>query len=124
MDKYDQSTAKKYLSRSTGLLKTYFHNQEETIVFERLEPEGRVVLDLGCGVGRLEEELVTKKAKLVIACDLSEDMLRIARDYHDFANVYYLAMDAQSLAIKNASIDIAIALGMFEGIEILSPFIM
>ena len=52
-------------------------------VLDRLRLRGdELVLDIGCGTGRLTEELVQRlPGGRVLAIDLSSNMLRVARDY-------------------------------------------
>jgi trans-aconitate 2-methyltransferase len=54
-----------------------------TIVLDRLPLRGdELVLDVGCGTGRLTEELLQRLPRgRVLAIDLSSNMLQVARDY-------------------------------------------
>ena len=54
-----------------------------TVVLDRLPLKGsELVLDVGCGTGRLTEKLLQRLPRgRVLAVDLSENMLRTARDY-------------------------------------------
>jgi trans-aconitate 2-methyltransferase len=54
-----------------------------TVVLDRLPLRGdELVLDVGCGTGRLTERLLERLPRgRVLAVDLSENMVRVARDY-------------------------------------------
>ena len=53
----------------------------ETIIREcRLTP-GQVVLDYGCGIGRIARELIDRAGVTVIGVDISRNMRQFARDY-------------------------------------------
>ena len=80
-------------------------------LFERLEfmsIEPRLVLDLGCGTGRLTEALQTryKKAK-VTGIDLSKEMIAIAEARRGWLSRHkYLCANAETLPFDDASIDL------------------
>jgi trans-aconitate 2-methyltransferase len=54
-----------------------------TVVLDRLRLRGdELVLDIGCGTGRLTEKLLQRVPRgRVIAIDLSSNMIQVARDY-------------------------------------------
>jgi SAM-dependent methyltransferase len=59
---------------------------------------GAVVVEIGCGVGRLTRALATRVAR-VIALDVSEEMLRLARENNPgLDNVEWVHGDGRSLA--------------------------
>jgi SAM-dependent methyltransferase len=65
-----------------------------------------VVLDIGCGVGRLTRVLAAR-TKRVYGLDVSGEMLRLAREHNaDLANVEWLHGDGQGLGVvDDASVD-------------------
>jgi trans-aconitate methyltransferase len=77
-------------------------------VLERLPLEGReLVLDIGCGTGRLTEKLLERLPRGRVVCvDLSANMLLVARDFlrPRFENRVHLVLgDASRLPVFNAA---------------------
>jgi len=77
-----------------------------TVVLDRLRLRGdELVLDIGCGTGRLTEKLLQRVPRgRVIAIDLSSNMIQAARDYlkPSFASRAQLAIaDAAALPVSN-----------------------
>lgn len=69
-----------------------------------------VVLELGCGYGRVLARLAMK-AKSVYGIDTSEDSLLHAHEFlADFSNFELHKMDAASLNFKNQTFDVVIAI--------------
>ena len=66
-------------------------------VLQRLsENQARLVMDFGCGVGRLSRELVQHAGVSVIGVDASESMRKMAPDY--VASPNFIATGAEGLA--------------------------
>lgn len=61
-----------------------------------LSTHKRIALDIGCGSGILAFELA-KHYERVVAIDISQDMLEIARQKRAAPNIQYLCMDANQL---------------------------
>jgi SAM-dependent methyltransferase len=78
---------------------------------------GQVVLDIGCGIGRLTRPLA-REAERVIALDVSREMLERARDLNpDLDNVEWVHGDGVSLRpIPDASVDVCISHVVFRHI--------
>jgi SAM-dependent methyltransferase len=58
-----------------------------------LEPQGKTMLEVGCGVGRVTRSFAGRFAS-VYALDVSEEMLRRGRDLHaDYDNIVWLHGD-------------------------------
>ena len=77
-----------------------------TVVLDRLRLRGdELVLDIGCGTGRLTEKLLQRVPRgRVVAIDLSSNMIQVARDYlkPSFASRAQLAIaDAAALPVSN-----------------------
>lgn len=82
----------------------------------RLPPEP-VVVDIGCGLGRLTRPLARDAAR-VIAIDVSTEMLAQAREHNrDLDNVTWVHGDGESLRpIPDASVDVCISHVVFRHI--------
>ena len=76
-----------------------------------------VLLDIGCGVGRLTRPLAAQ-AERVIAIDVSEEMLSRARELNpELGNVEWMLGDGTSLAgIGDATIDGCVSIVVFQHI--------
>jgi ubiquinone/menaquinone biosynthesis C-methylase UbiE len=74
-------------------------------------PPGAVVLDLGCGVGRVAREL-EPHVKQIHAVDVSEEMIRQARDYvGPGSRIQFHVNDGSTLGhLADASVDFAFSL--------------
>ena len=79
----------------------------------------RVVLDLGCGTGRVTRELKRRyRGALVIALDLAPGMLREARRHRSLWRRFErLCADAQRLPLKSASVDLVFSSLMLQWCE-------
>jgi SAM-dependent methyltransferase len=76
-----------------------------------------VVVDIGCGVGRLTRPLSARAAR-VLGIDVSEEMLARARELNrDLDNVQWLRGDGTSLSpIRDSSVDACISHVVFQHI--------
>ena len=81
-----------------------------------IEP-GQVVLDIGCGLGRLTRPLA-REAERVIALDVSAEMLVRAKKLNpELANVEWIHGDGASLrAVADASVDVCLSHVVFRHI--------
>jgi malonyl-CoA O-methyltransferase len=85
--------------------------QVATELLERIDPFGfspRVVLDLGCGTGRVSRELKRRYPRsLVIALDIAPGMLREARRHQRLWRRFTrVCADALRLPLRDASVDL------------------
>src|SRR5579875_2372078 len=80
-------------------------------------PPGQVVLDIGCGLGRLTRPLA-REAERVIALDISAEMLDRARELNpDLANVEWVHGDGVSLQpVGDSSVDVCVSHVVFRHI--------
>lgn len=81
---------------------------------ENVNPED-VVLDIGCGNGALSYDLA-KKVKKVVAIDLSESNIKIAKEKYFSLNIEYKIGDATKFDFKE-KFDIIILSNVLEHIE-------
>lgn len=81
--------------------------------------EGEVVLDAGCGTGTLIPFLLKEVGRggCVYGLDLSQEMLRIARQKHYDGNVSFLKADVANIPLPSESIDRVICFRTFADID-------
>ena len=71
--------------------------------------EGKSVIDLGCGQGRIAEYCYEKKGLDVLGCDISERMLEIATKKNKYPqNISFILSDMQTIELEK-QFDVAIA---------------
>jgi SAM-dependent methyltransferase len=79
-----------------------------------LEVDGGVVLEIGCGLGRMTRVLA-ERAHDVIALDVSREMLQRAADLNDLHSVSWMHGDGVSLhGIGDASVDAVVSHVVFQ----------
>ena len=77
-------------------------------VLERLvEPDGKDVVDIGCGGGALVRTLAARGAR-VVGVEISEEQLASAVSDDDGSGARYLVGRAQQLPLEDASVDAAV----------------
>ena len=89
--------------------KSYFDDRVTSLAIEKLLPRNLVLADIGCGTGSLTVELA-RFAEKVIGIDLSQEMLRRARDIakeRQLRNVEFRRGDALKLPLEARSVDAA-----------------
>jgi 2-polyprenyl-6-hydroxyphenyl methylase/3-demethylubiquinone-9 3-methyltransferase len=80
---------------------------EIAFVLERISPSD-LVLELGCGYGRVLEKLAGK-AKLAVGIDTSEASLRVAsKNFESVRNIRLLQMNAAMLAFVDKAFDLVV----------------
>jgi len=87
--------------------KSYFDDRVASLAIEKLLPRGLVLADVGCGTGSLTFELA-RFAKKVIGVDLSQEMLRRAKNLaiqRNVRNVEFRRADALRLPLQAHSVD-------------------
>ena len=90
-------------------------------ILERLAPgRGDVVLDYGCGVGRLARELIRQAGCAVLGVDISQRMRSLAVDYVDSPQFTVLSPQMfETLIAKGLRVDHGIAVWVLQ--HCLSP---
>jgi len=77
---------------------------------------GKIVLDLGCGIGDGTYEL-SKYAKKLVGVELDRARLKCAFDNFIKTNISYLAMDGCFLAFADNIFDVVVSLEVIEHLE-------
>jgi SAM-dependent methyltransferase len=107
-----------FVRRYEGASGWYLARCEEDLLHAVCPCEGRDVLDLGTGAGRLLPRL-TAVARRVVAADIAEGLLaRVPR-----TTAQLVQMDAAETAIRPGSFDVVISLGLFEYVHDLDRFV-
>ncbi|MFA8300754.1 MAG: class I SAM-dependent methyltransferase [Hyphomicrobiales bacterium] len=84
-----------------------FLQAEIDFVLEQLSSDD-IVLDLGCGYGRVAKQLI-EKADKVIGIDISEDNIKLAKDFvSNSPKCEFLQMDAANLSFPDNHFDITV----------------
>jgi 2-polyprenyl-3-methyl-5-hydroxy-6-metoxy-1,4-benzoquinol methylase len=107
-----------FVRRYEGASGWYLARCEEDLLYAVCPCEGRDVLDLGTGAGRLLPRLATV-ARRVVAADVAEALLARAPR----TGAALVQMDAADSAIRPASFDVVISLGLFEYVQDLDRFL-
>jgi malonyl-CoA O-methyltransferase len=82
---------------------------ESQALRELLPPiRGRVVLDLGCGKGRVSRLALEREAGQTVGMDFSRQMLQAAAAGTDSASAHYLAGDVVSLPFKSETFEVVV----------------
>jgi ubiquinone/menaquinone biosynthesis C-methylase UbiE len=77
----------------------YLRYVEPVVAKLEIQTEGRAILELGCGVGRMTRSFA-RRFSTVYALDISPEMLRQGRALHpDFANIVWMQGDGQGLGM-------------------------
>src|SRR5439155_20438522 len=87
--------------------KSYFDDRVASVAIEKLLRKDLILADIGCGTGSLTFE-IARFARKVIGVDLSQEMLRRAREVakeRELRNVEFRRGDALKLPVESHSVD-------------------
>ena len=114
--------AARYQTRYEGLKGEYYHRFEDSIFLEFLNVEGKRVLDLGTGRGRLAL-LLADSAESVVGIDLSDEMIKFAKEASaGRSNVVFERADASQLRYADKHFHVVTSVGMFPYVKDVAPF--
>jgi len=102
-----------------NLSSQYLHQVEISSYMELLEPKFEdVILEIGCGTGRVTLELNTKMPHKIIALDFALDKLMVFNEKigGGVDNIYLIGGDVSYLPFKERSFDKIVAFQVFEHI--------
>lgn len=106
---------------SYGVKPTVVQTLESPALFDMMpDLAGKIVLDLGCGRGRIAATAIKQDAKETIGLDLSAQMLRLAVDSNESSRSFWLAGDCIDLPFKTQSFDVIVSglmMGHVEDLE-------
>jgi ubiquinone/menaquinone biosynthesis C-methylase UbiE len=93
-------------------------------ILELVDPQGRYVVDIGCGGGIYSRAWAQMGAETVLGLDISEHMIQTANeDSADFNNTSYQVGNALSTGLKNQTADIVFKRALIHHISDLSSCI-
>jgi ubiquinone/menaquinone biosynthesis C-methylase UbiE len=95
------------------------HRQErraQVTAFYLQPEEDDIILDVGCGEGFVTSHLL--KAKLVIGLEISEDLIKIAKQKLNANNIQFIRADATAIPLRESSVDKVIMLEVLEHLPI------
>ena len=84
--------------------------------FAQLLVEGKVVLDIGSGVG-YGAKILAETASEVVAVDLSEEAVRYAGREYAAGNIEVVVGDAQDLPLASDSVDVVVSFELIEHLQ-------
>lgn len=86
-----------------------FLEEEIMFVLERVGKDD-VVLDLGCGYGRVSTRLINK-AKQIIGIDISEENIKLAKAQYKLSkSISYFVMNASDLKFPDSFFDVTVCI--------------
>lgn len=71
--------------------------------------QGKKILDLGCGAGENAQYFMENGASYVLAIDISENMIQIARENNKYDNVIYKVMPMEDILSIGEKFDIVVS---------------
>lgn len=109
-DKYE-----KLIQRFIGDKGNYFYCVERKYFFEKFSFKDKVILDLGTGTANLVK-YIKPNFKYFIGIDKEHSLLSEAKKkfIKDRANIHLISSDAQMIPLAKNSVDVILALGLFE----------
>jgi len=86
-------------------------------IFAAQFAEGKIILDVACGIGYGSESLIKKRAKMVTGGDYSQEAIGQARLHHQKDRLHFLCLDAQQMPFTNNSFDMIVSFETIEHLE-------
>lgn len=114
-------SAKRIILTDESTLKTDERWERETphicdLIYKHIKlTEESVVLDYGCGVGRLAKELIERHGCWVIGADISPNMLALAESY--VASAKFIACNPKALQFFGFKVDAVLAVWVLQHVE-------
>ena len=91
----------------------------EIPVMKEMLPDlkGKTVLDLGCGYGEMSRYFIDLGAERVVACDISQNMINLAKKINGHEKIEYLVLPMEQLSSLDEKFDIVFSSLAFHYIE-------
>jgi len=91
---------------------------ETPILFSMLpDLRGKSILDIGCGMGQHAKQFSDMGAKSVLATDISEKMLKYAREHNSADNITYQRMAMEDIEAVDQQFDLITSSLVFDYVE-------
>lgn len=99
--------------------KINFNELIEAPILRSMLPElcGKSILDIGCGMGQHAKQYSDLGAGSVLGMDISEKMLRYAREHNSAANITYIQLAAEELGRLPKGFDLVTSSLVFDYVE-------
>lgn len=76
---------------------------------DNVDVKDKVVLDLGCGIGRIANRIIERGAKRYIGIDFSKPSIEVAKEIHKLDNCEFITNDGMTIPLPDESIDIVVS---------------
>ena len=98
----------------TGSFPSEWHNFSFSRIFPNGFLEGKIILEIGCGIG-IDAVLTTRKnpGKVYFAVDIGENVIAISERDKNISNLHYLRGDCLNLPVKDSYFDSVLSYGVF-----------
>lgn len=96
-----------------------FNDCIETPILHSLLPDvqGKTVLDIGCGMGQHAKQYSDMGAKSVLGIDISEKMLKHAKEHFDADNITYRRLALEDISVLDERFDLVTSSLVFDYAE-------
>ncbi len=108
-----------YLYSTNATLSSRIANQRLTdITLDSIQLVGKSVIDIGCGDGTYTIEIYDKgKARAIVAGDVADKAVRLARGCLDARRIYYHVSSAYAIPFDAKTFDVAILRGVLHHLD-------
>lgn len=79
--------------------------------------KNKIILDLGCGAGDMDRYFIENGAKFVVATDISENMIKVAKAENGSDKIQYNVLKMEDISCLNQKFDIVYSSLAFHYIE-------
>ncbi len=99
---------KTYNKSDSSFKKSKLINNDYTDLIKKHVNKNSVVLDLGCGSGRLTKS-INSIVKKIVGIDFSDELIKSAKKNSCASNIDYLVMDGEKLSFPKHSFDVVVS---------------
>lgn len=121
MEKQNVYDNEQFYSEYIAMRETHVNANDllEIPVMKELMPDlkGKTVLDLGCGYGEMSKFFIEQGAIRVVACDISENMIKLAQMHNADDRIEYKILSMEELSLINEKFDFVFSSLAFHYVE-------